>query len=161
LIIHTSFSPANANVLLKNASDSYTSGQVFDTDTLSYTLDTQTDSVTQLRFRANPAEVGAKVTLHYGEESKDITWTSGSSKWANCLTGGKNVLTIVVTPPESSSKLPATYTFNVDCMPSLTTISAGTGAAELYLDKTFSSATTEYTLNVPDNLNELIISASP
>lgn len=162
LIIHTGWSPSDSNVLLKNASDSYTSGLTFDADTLTYTLATQTDSVKQLRFRALAAEEGAKVTIHYyNEGSKDITWTSGNSKWVNCLTDGRNTFTIVVTPPEGSDKLATTYTFTVDCIPTLTGLSAATDSTQLYLDKAFDSMMTGYTLTVPDSATSVTLVATP
>ena len=117
LLIHTGYSPTDDTVLLKNEGDAYDTTLVFDTDTKNYTLAEQTDGVTQLRFRALAAEDGATVTLYYGDgESKDITWTSGSSKWANCLTAGQNDLSIVVMPPDGSDKLPTVYNLTINCI---------------------------------------------
>lgn len=161
LIIHTSTSPSHTNVLIKNPGDSYTSGIIFDPETLNYSLDAQTDSITQLRFRALPAEAGAVVTLHDGSTSKDITWTSGSSKWANCLAAGRNTLTLTVTPPAGSKRLACTYTFTVDSKPTLSGISASAGGAQLYLDKAFTPADTAYTLTVPTGTQSVEMAALP
>ena len=162
LMIHTGYSPADSTVLMKNESDSYSTSLVFDPDTLSYTLAPQPDSVTQLRFQALAADDGATVTVNYLDGgTKDITWTSGSSKWANCLAAGRNVFTIVVTPADGSDKLPTTYTFTIDCVPTLSGLSIGNGSTQYYLDKTFAATTTDYTATVPSSATKLDITAVP
>ncbi len=161
LIIHTGYSPSNTSVLLKNATDTYTSGLTFYANTLDYVLEPQLDTLTQLRFRPVVAENGAKATIHYGEDSKDITWTKGGSKFADCLTVGRNIFTIVVTPAEGSPKLPTTYTFTINCTPTLRALSIGSGDTQFYLDKNFAAATTDYTLTVPNNVQTVDITAVP
>ncbi|MEA4853696.1 MAG: cadherin-like beta sandwich domain-containing protein [Christensenella sp.] len=162
LMIHTGSSPSNTSVLIKNTSDPYTAGQVFDAAMLTYALGEQWDSITQLRFRAKPAEAGATVTLHYGDgQSKDITWTGGSSKWANCLQAGKNTFTIVVTPPAGSSRLAATYTFTVHSTPTLSEMTASAGQTQLYFDKAFNAQTSNYTLTVPQGTQSITFAAMP
>jgi hypothetical protein len=159
LLVHTGTTPSKTNVLMQNQGDDYEASVVFDTAVRSYTLPAQLDSVTQLRFRPL-AENGATTVLHYGSSSKDITWESGTSKWANCLSAGKNTLELVVTPPEGSSKAAQTYTLTVDCLPTLTALSASTGGAPLYLDKAFSMSTTDYTLTVPDSATSVELNAT-
>ena len=162
LLIHTGYSPTDDTVLLKNEGDAYDTTLVFDTDTKNYTLAEQTDGVTQLRFRALAAEDGATVTLYYGDgESKDITWTSGSSKWANCLTAGQNDLSIVVMPADGSDKLPTVYNLTINCIPTLSELSAASGDVKLYLDEEFDSQTTEYSLTVPQSAETVDIDATP
>jgi hypothetical protein len=159
LIIHTSTNPSDASVLIRNPEDSYSTDLVFDPDVTSYTLPTQNDSTAQLRFRAKPEDDGATVTLYYGDgESKDITWTSGASKWANCLQGGRNEFTIVV---NDGDKAQTTYTFKVDCEPTLTALTAKSDSTEYYLDKNFAAGTKEYTLAIPTNLTTIELTATP
>jgi len=159
LIIHTGYSPTDSTVLLKNPGDTYPTDLVFDPEVTSYILPKQDDSTTQLRFRALAEDNGAAVTLYYGDgESKDITWTSGSSKWANCLQAGKNEFTIVVT---NGDKAPTTYTFKVDCEPSLTALTAKSGSTQYYFDKNFAAGTKEYTLIIPNNITTIELTATP
>lgn len=161
LIIHTGTSPADSNVLVKNASDTYANGVIFDPEKLSYDLTALTDGVSQLRFRALPQEDGAKVTLSYfNGGSKDITWKSGSSKWANCITAGKNALKITVTPPAGSNRSEQVYTFNIDCIPTLKELGASANGTALYLDKDFDGAVNDYTLTVPENASEIELNAA-
>ena len=166
LIVHTGSSPSNTSTLLKNENDTYTSGEVFSPEQFSYQLAEQIDTNTQLRFRAAVEETGAKAVLHYEDaggaaQTKDITWTSGSSKWVNCLKAGRNELSIVVTPAEGSDKSEATYTFTVDCLPTLTGLTAKADNNEVYLDKTFTAATKEYTLTIPEEAKEISFAAVP
>lgn len=161
LIIHTEFSPSNTNVLVKNSSDSYTQGISFNADTLSYTLPALTDSVTQLRFRAAPEDADATVTLSYNGTTSNITWASGSSKYASCITPGKNTFTITVTPPEGSKKLPTVYTFTADAFPTLTNLTVSAGETNFYLDKAFTAATKDYTVTIPQTTTEVTVGASP
>ncbi len=162
LIIHTGNSPTDTSVLVKNKNDKYTSGQVFDPETSEYVLAAQTDSVSQLRFRAEASDSSAKVMLYYGDgQSKDITWKSGSSKFANCLSPGKNTITIKVEPAAGSDKEGAEYTFAVDCVPTLTGITAKSSGTELYLDKQFSSSVSGYTLTIPETTEIVDLTAVP
>lgn len=162
LIIHTGASPSNTSVLVKNKGDKYTSGQVFDPETSEYVLAAQTDSVSQLRFRAKASDSSAKVTVYYGDgQSKDITWKSGSSKFANCLSPGKNTITIKVEPAAGSDKEGTEYTFAVDCVPTLTGITAKSSGTELYLDKQFSSSVGEYVLTIPETAETVDLTAVP
>lgn len=159
LIIHTGTSPDAANALLRNAEDPYNTKNVFSADKMEYDLGEVNDTVTQLRFRAKATD--AKVTLHYGTSSKDITGTSGSSKGANCMTAGKNTLKIVVTPNDMETQEETTYIFTIDQIPTLTALSASVEGTPLYLDKTFAAATKEYTLTVPKDAKTVDFAATP
>lgn len=166
LIIHTSVSPNDVNTLLKNEEDSYAAGDIFSPTTFTYDLPDQLDTSNQLRFRAVPAEEGATVTLHYNdadgvEQTKDITYTSGTSKWANLLLAGKNEFSIVVTPASGSDKEEATYSFTVNSLPTLTALTAKAEGSAVYTDKSFASAETEYTLTIPEDTEEISFSATP
>ncbi len=159
LLVHTTTSPKDGNVLLKNPEDSYTGAVVFDPDTLSYTLAAQLDTVNQLRFRPVPENEGDKVTLYYGgDQSKDVTWTSGSSKWANCLSAGRNELKLVVTGEGRES---VTYTLIVDCAPTLSTLSVEPNAGRVYWNAKFSGSVSDYVLTVPANATALTLNAVP
>ena len=158
LIVHTNTSPSNSTILIKNAGDSYENGIVFNPDTLTYQLTVASDSINQLRFRAQ-APSGGTVTLYYGDgESKDITWSSGSSKWANCLTAGRNELQLVVA---AEGKETITYTLVVDVYPSLTDLAVDADAGVVYWDQTFASGQYAYTLTVPANTQTLTLTAVP
>ena len=146
LIVHTSTSPSDSNVLIKNASDTYTNGLIFDPDTLTYHIAVSSDSSNQLRFRAAAANSSDKVTLYWGDESKDITWTSGSSKFANCLSAGSNELKIVVTGEDRES---VTYTLIVDQLPTLSALSAASDKGKAYWGEKFVATTYAYTLTIP------------
>ncbi|MGL4284220.1 MAG: cadherin-like beta sandwich domain-containing protein [Eubacterium aggregans] len=162
LLVHTSISPKVDNVLLQNSGDAYGDAPVFTADTLKYTLAPKTDSITQLHFQAKPLEDGATVTLKWGEadnQKKDITWTSGSSAWANCLVPGKNTLTM--NPAEGAKATAKTYTLNVNVNPTLSALSAKAGDTSLNLDTKFVSTTNTYSAAVAETAKTLTLSATP
>lgn len=161
LTIHTTTQVKDSTVLLRNPTDNYSTQVVFDPDTLEYTLTDMADNEDILRFAPITEEAGATVTLHYGDgESKEITWSSGMSKWARCLVPGKNELKLVVTPAQGSKKSETTYTINVNCVPTLESMSFRLGSSELYLDKDFDPMITEYTATVPQGDHTIIINAT-
>ena len=162
LLIHTSYSPTEATVLLKNPGETYKTEVVFQKEVRSYTLAAQTDGVTQLRFRAKPEEDSAKVILYYGEgQSKDITWKSGSSKWADLLVPGKNEFRLEVQPEEGSKTKKGVYYFSVDVVPTLTDLRLFEGKTPYDLNKTFSPTEKEYTVILPEDLDTVKIEADP
>ena len=162
LLIHTSYSPTDATVLLKNPGEAYKTEAVFQKEEKSYTLAAQTDGVIQLRFRAKPEEGSAKVILYYGEgQSKDITWKSGSSKWADVLVPGKNEFRLEVQPEEGSEKKAGVYYFSVDVLPTLTDLRLLEGKTPYDLDKAFSPTEKEYTVILPEDLDTVKIEAEP
>lgn len=161
LLVHTSFNPNSSNVLLRNATDtSYANDMavVFDPAVTEYALAAVSDSNTQLRFRPTVAS-GAKVTLAYGDgETKDITWTSGSSKFANCLVPGKNTLTLTVS---ASGKESTVYTLSIGVTPTLTGLTAEGDGVAYSFDKTFAATKNDYTLTLPDSVKTLKLTATP
>lgn len=157
LLVHTQFSPNNSNVLIKNTGDSYTNGAVFNSNTFEYTVDLN-DSTTQLRFRAKPENSSDKVTLYYEGGSKDIKWTSGSSKFADCLKPGKNNLEIKVASADGT--LETIYKITANCYPTLTALGAKAAGAQLYFDKDFASLENEYTLTVPKTAQSVTFNAA-
>ena len=159
LIVHTSTSPSDANVLIKNAADSYANGITFDPNTLTYNLTVASDTSNQLRFRPLPANSGDKVTLHYGDgQTKDITWASGSSKWANCLSVGRNELKLEVT---GEGRETVTYTLIVDQLPTLTGITASTDKGNAYWGEKFAATTYDYTLKIPADATTVTLTGTP
>lgn len=159
LIVHTSTSPSDTNVLIKNAADSYANGITFDPNTLTYNLTVASDTSNQLRFRALAANPGDKVTLHYGDnQTKDITWTSGSSKWANCLSVGRNELKLEVT---GEGRETVTYTLIVDQLPTLTGITASTDKGNAYWGEKFAATTYDYTLKIPADATTVTLTGTP
>lgn len=159
LIVHTGTNPSDTNVLIKNAADSYASGITFDPNTLTYNLTVTSDTSNQLRFRALAANSGDKVTLYYGDnQTKDITWTSGSSKWANCLSAGRNELKLEVT---GEGRETVTYTLIVDQLPTLTGITASTDKGNAYWGETFAATTYDYTLKIPADAITVTLTGMP
>ena len=162
LLVYTGYSPTDSTVLMKNEGDSYPTSVVFNPEQQIYTLATQTDVVTQLRFRALPVEEGATVMLYYGDgQSKDITCSGNGSAWANCLKVGHNVLTIIVTPPSNSDKQPVEYTVTVDCEPTLSDLSLSKDSVQFYLDTDFDENTTMYNITVPNSATTIDVNAIP
>lgn len=159
LIVHTSTSPSDANVLIKNPSDSYANGITFDSNNLTYNLTVTSDTSNQLRFRAAAANSGDKVTLIYSDgQTKDITWTSGSSKWANCLSAGRNELKLEVT---GEGRETITYTLIVDQQPTLTALTASTNKGNAYWNQNFVATTYEYTLTIPADAQTITMTGTP
>ena len=160
LIMHTNFSPSTTTTLIMNKGNSYKASTIFDPSIFEYTTASVLDSTTQMRFRAAAGADGASVVLHYGKDmslTKDITWTSGSSKFANdCPAGGGlNTIELVATPAKGSDLDPATYTIHIPVTPTLTALSATSDAGNVYFDKKFAAGTNEYTLTVPSSATKV------
>lgn len=163
MLIYTGYSKNNDSVILRNETDSYTTTDVFAWNKYEYKF-TVNDTVTQLRFHLNLAD-GAKATLHYttttgSEATKDATNSASSAAWINCIQPGKNVVKVVITPPEGSGLAEKTYTINVDCKPTLTALSVANGSTELILDPTFKNTTLEYAADVDAAAETLTVSAT-
>ncbi len=159
LLVHTGFSISDKNVLLKNPGDRYSTDVVFDPATLEYTLPAQSDTQDELHFRAKPANAGDKVILHYGEKTKDITFTY-ATQYAYCLNPGRNVLKLEVVPAEGSGRVSTTYTLNVDCVPCLGSLSA-TADSPVSWDEKFVYTKHDYNLTIPATLDKLVLNATP
>lgn len=161
LIVHTDFTISNDNVLIKNATDSYTNGVTFNPDTLTYNLTVASDTSNQLRFRPLPANSGDKVTLIYGNnEKKEITWNAGSSMstWANCLSVGRNELKLEVTGNDHET---VTYKLIVDQLPTLASLTATADEGTAYWDKKFTGSTRDYTLTIPSDTTTVTVTGTP
>lgn len=163
MLIYTGYSKNNDSVILRNETDSYTTTDVFAWNKYEYNF-TVNDTVSQLRFNLNLAD-GAKATLHYttttgSAATKDASNSASTAAWINCIQPGKNVVKVVVTPPEGSGLAEKTYTINVDCKPTLTALSVANGSTELILDPTFKNTTLEYAVDVDAAAETLIVSAT-
>ncbi|MBE6050748.1 MAG: DUF4430 domain-containing protein [Clostridium sp.] len=145
LNISTGSNPSTSNILLENLKDE---------NTLEYNLQGQPDTIKKLYFKAKPKDKNDKVTIYYKNKSRDITWLSGAPKNVNCISKGKNTFTIVVT---GEGKESTTYTFNIDCLPTLTNLSVKTKDTQLFFDKEFSSEVNDYTLTIPRSEKNIII----
>lgn len=161
LIIHTGVSPSDANVLLKNNVDVYTTTNEFSSDIYEYYLDDIYDTNTSLRFRAMPEDDATATIKYYNNGSKNITWKSGTSSWANCVTPGKNVFTITVSPSIGSNKTESIYTFRINCVPTLTALAISENGTGQYLDKAFTATTNDYSVTVAEDATNLEIEATP
>lgn len=160
LIIHTGVVINDSSVLVRNQTDSYSSGSQFQTDVLEYTLTGEVyDNNCQLGFRAKPEQETDVVTLCYGDISKDITWTKAPSKYVNFLTAGKQEFSIVVSA-EDETRVSTTYTFYLDVIPTISKLSI---RENVYWDdpEAFDADIKEYHVTVADTLKELTFDAEP
>lgn len=157
LTIRTSTSTADwSNALL--AGEANTSGvAVYSPETTAYTLPNVTDSTTQLRFWFNKREDVTSIVLHWGDEGSK-TFSATTNQWANCLTGGRNTIKLVVTAADGVS---AEYTFVIDVAPSLTALDITNGGIPVYLDKTFAGATKDYTVQISQTAQQVSVTATP
>lgn len=158
LIIATSSYPNNYTAILRNEADTYSTENIFSTDTLEYNLGSVSDTVSTLYFRAKPKDENDTVTIKYGETSADITWLSGTSKNAQCISVGKNTFTIEITGEGKQTKK---YEFHVDCMPVLTGLTIDIGEYAQFSDKAFSSTENEYTITLPSDAASVMVNAVP
>lgn len=163
LTIHTGYSLSEDTALLQTG-NTYQGVATFDPDTYSYTLPNHTDALTQLRFRPVVDEEGATVTIYYYNGSKDdmqVVDSDSRSTWANCITVGKNTFTLVVKPPEGSTNTETTYTFTMECYPTLTNLALATDGSPLYLDPDFKPETTSYETTVLEAVYAISVAATP
>ena len=160
LLIHNDRSPSDKTVLMKNQGDAYSSGITFDPSTYEYTLSAQTDEFDKLGFRVKAADADSTVTIYYGDGKSDKLSSSSVSKMIQCLEAGKNTFSIKVDPKAGSDQEAATYIFTIDCMPTLTGITAKSGSTELYLDKAFAAGISDYTLTIPESAESIDFDAT-
>lgn len=147
--VYTGSTPKEDNTLLGNDT------HPFDPDTLTYSLTVQ-DTTTTLYFRAAAGE-GEKVTLRYGEKTKELTASAFKSvSVSNCLHAGRNQLYVDVTPAEGSGKEAVTYTLIVDSIPTLKSLSSDIG----FWNAPFEVGTKEYTLTIPASAETLSLAAT-
>ena len=152
LIIHTGISPKDDNTLIKNPTDSYGSGQVFDAAVKEYTLESEIyDTDTRLGFRALAADEQHISTLFYNDGKSEITWKNGMSKWVDFLTAGKNHFTILVSDKEITDAGTA-YRFSVNVIPTLASVKTDDG---MFWDKDFVPEQREYTLTIPKDTQKI------
>ena len=152
LIIHTGISPKNDNTLIKNPTDSYESGQVFDAEVKEYTLEGKIyDTDTRLGFRALAADEQHISTLFYNGGKSEITWKSGMSKWVDFLIAGKNQFVILVSDKEST-ETGTEYKFSVNVIPTLASVKTDDG---VFWDKDFAPEQKEYTLTIPKDTQKI------
>lgn len=161
LTIHSDKTLSEETVLVKNQGDSYKNGTMFSSDVDEYTLAAQTDLIDQLGFKA-AADKDATITVYYGDGQSQVI-ANGSDDFAQikCLEPGKNTFSIKVEPKNGSDQEATSYLFTVDCLPTLTGLTAKAGTAELPLDKTFAAATGEYILTVPESAETIEFDATP
>ncbi len=164
MLIYNGTTLNDAAVILKNSTDTWTTANVFAFNTYEYDLGTVSGTSNQLRFKLKLAD-GSKATLYYtynGRElTKDATKSSINAAWINCLTPGNNVVKVVVTPPTGSGLAEKTYTINVKYKPVLSSLSVFANNKEAYLDPTFKNTVTEYSVDISDAVETLLINATP
>lgn len=155
----------NTTVILKNADDSYTTTNIFEWNKYEYDLGTVTDSSNQLRFKLK-LPTGAKATLHYTDlngnaATKDATKSSSNAAWISCLKPGKNTVKVVITPPAGSTVGEKTYTINVNCQPSLTSLVLSADGNEAYLNPTFKNSVYDYSADISAAIETVLVTATP
>lgn len=157
LTIRTSTSTSDwSNALLAGTGN--TEGiEVFSSAKTEYDLPAVLDTTTQLRFFFNKGTNIESITLKWGEGfSKSKVFTTSTTQWANCLEVGKNTLMLSVVGKDSSTK---DYIFNIDVKPTLSGLSLSANGTPIYLNEKFETKKTEYTVNIPNTVNELTVSA--
>ncbi len=158
LVVHTSWSPSDTTVLVKNETDSYINGTTFNPYIYEYNLVAQHDTLSPmgLRFRAVEGTSGSKITLKYGDGKQTVLKSSAtSSTWSQCLSVGKNKLEIVVTPPEGSTLKETTYVLNIDVLPSFKELSLNASGEKIYLDSAYSPTDNTYDVTLPNTVDTL------
>lgn len=134
-----------------------------------------TASSTELYFKVIPATSTATVTAALND-GVPITLTAIANMNTNTNSGyirlwdnevesnrpvrvGENTVTITVTPAGKDESSVVRYTLKFTVVPTLSSLTITGNGAELSLNKTFNANEFEYTMEVPDDVTELTISA--
>lgn len=166
LVVYTAASstPSDSSVLLKNSTDSYTTSNVFSSDTLTYDLGSVYDKTNMIGFLAT-VDNGESIKVYYKDKDgneKSLLLTSGTESRASGLIAGVNEYKIFVIPQGKEEDDATVYTVKLTCLPTLkNSLSVKAGGSTLSLTPTFSGLTTfEYDLTLPDGIEEIEFSAS-
>ena len=153
----------------------------FKQNTTEYTADihdtnvVHTASSTELYFKVIPATSTATVTAALND-GDPITLTAIANMNTNTNSGyirlwdnevesnrpvrvGENTVTITVTPAGKDESSMVRYTLKFTVVPTLSSLTITGNGKELSLNKTFNADEFEYTMEVPDDVTELTISA--
>ena len=153
----------------------------FKQNTTEYTADihdtnvVHTASSTELYFKVIPATSTATVTAALND-GDPITLTAIANMNTNTNSGyirlwdnevesnrpvrvGENTVTITVTPAGKDESSVVRYTLKFTVVPTLSSLTITGNGKELSLNKTFNANEFEYTMEVPDDVTELTISA--
>ena len=153
----------------------------FKQNTTEYTADihdtnvVHTASSTELYFKVIPATSTATVTAALND-GDPITLTAIANMNTNTNSGyirlwdnevesnrpvrvGENTVTITVTPAGKDESSMVRYTLKFTVVPTLSSLTITGNGKELSLNKTFNANEFEYTMEVPDDVTELTISA--
>ena len=154
----------------------------FKQNTTEYTADihdtnvVHTASSTELYFKVIPATSTATVTAALND-GDPITLTAIANMNTNTNSGyirlwdnevesnrpvrvGENTVTITVTPAGKDESSMVRYTLKFTVVPTLSSLTITGNGKELSLNKTFNANEFEYTMEVPDDVTELTISAA-
>ncbi len=138
-----------------------------------YDLPDVTDVRTGLYFWYTTPKEGSKVEFSWKNLSTGKTGSRVLNKETDkgisfaaknlysCLSGGKNEITMTVTPPAGTNAEPKSYVFNINALPTLSGLTATADGSAVYLDKVFAKAETNYVLTVPKDAKELVLNAEP
>ena len=154
----------------------------FKQNTTEYTADihdtnvVHTASSTELYFKVIPATSTATVTAALND-GDPITLTAIANMNTNTNSGyirlwdnevesnrpvrvGENTVTITVTPAGKDESSVVRYTLKFTVVPTLSSLTITGNGKELSLNKTFNANEFAYTMEVPDDVTELTISAA-
>ena len=154
----------------------------FKQDTKEYTAEISDTNIaytafsTELYFKVIPAASTATVTAALND-GDPITLTAIANMNTNTNSGyirlwdnkvesnrsarvGENTVTITVTPAGKDENSVVRYTLKFTVVPTLSSLTITGNGEELSLNKTFNANEFEYTMEVPDDVTELTISAA-
>ena len=156
----------------------------FKQDTKEYTAEISDTNIaytafsTELYFKVIPAASTATVTAALND-GNPITLTAVTNMNTNTNSGyirlwdneaesnslvrvGENTVTITVTPADTGDDKSnvVTYTLKFTVVPTLSSLTITGNGKELSLNKTFNANAFEYTMEVPDDVTELTVSAA-
>ncbi|MGI6216526.1 MAG: PQQ-binding-like beta-propeller repeat protein [Coriobacteriales bacterium] len=140
----------------------------FDSNTTEYTLSSVYDTganYSRLKFCVSPESSNATITLDYtsadgttGTETitASKSWYSSVTPYFDFLTPGVNKFSLTVSVPGAESTV---YSFTINCIPTLNSLSASISGESLSFDSTFSSKTFDYSVSVPSDATTVDFSA--
>lgn len=95
----------------------------------------------------------------YGPQSGSLAfWNSNNVNNQNAVLGN-NTITVTVMPPDSGAGQVTVYTININLIPTLDSLAVSGDGKSLDFDKDFNGNVTSYSIDVPDNVTEIDLSA--
>jgi len=167
LVIYTGkgAKPTSSSAVVSDDTATHKKALAFDADVLEYEINTtilDTAATTQILNFCAVADEGEKVTLCYGDTTKDITGTSGSYiRVEDILKPGRNEFTIIASSDETDIAA-TTYKFIVRVTPTLLKNALTVQSNKpFYLKTNIGTTTTKGELIIPETLNTITLKAAP